>query len=138
MTDTPSMASLPGSQAPFVQTHIADETVEMIRSMCMVKAMKKHEDPTEFFLSISIICEELQRRRAENMPYLPAASANIDPLRVLKDARAEVNKQSALVEAEMDSRSWAGELWSNFQCQAWPQYSAAQTRLDTLRTEYQV
>lgn len=57
-------------------------------------------------------------------------------LETLKSARQERDAQAARVRLEMQDHSRAGELWSNSQCIAWPEYEASVARLDRLRNEY--
>lgn len=54
---------------PLTSNPIADEIIETIRASCAAAK----DDPTEFFLSVRIICEELQARRAgfETVEPLP-------------------------------------------------------------------
>lgn len=50
---------------PLTSNQIADEVIETIRASCEAS---REDDSTEFFLSVRLICEELQARRAVETP----------------------------------------------------------------------
>jgi hypothetical protein len=55
---------------------------------------------------------------------------------VLRAARAEVDKQEALIHAEMEERTSNFRMWTYGQCAAWPAYETALAELDRQRAEF--